>query len=246
VSARALLDVAEVVLLDVDGVLCLGDEPIAGAAEAIAALRARARLLVATTNDSRRGRAAQERRLARAGLFDAPVVTAVDALATTLLAGGHDRAAACGTEMFADELERLGVRVDAARATAVAVGAGASPRSIADGRELLARGIPAFATNEDAVVPTPDGPEPDTGAVVAALGCVPTYCGKPHEPMTRCVRPLLGGVDGPRVVVIGDGVATDLAWARAQGWRAIFVGGDPLVDADAVVPTIGALAAATR
>ena len=243
-SARGLVERADAVLLDVDGVLCLGDDPIPGAAEAVAWLRACVPLLVATTNDSRRARAAQARRLARAGLTDAPVVTAVDALAATLLAGGHDRVAACGTEMFADELERLGVRVDAPRATAVAIGAGSSPRSIADGRELLARGIPAFAANEDAVVPTPEGPVPDTGAVVAALGCVPTYCGKPHGPMTRCVRPLLGAAS--KVVVIGDGIATDLAWARAQGWRAIFVGGDPLVDADAVVPTIGALAAATR
>lgn len=248
-SARAnageLIARADAVLLDVDGVICLEDEPIAGAAEAVASLRSRVPLLVAVTNDSRRTRVRQHERLARVGLTGARVATAIDALAAELLAQRHYVVAACGTPSLTADLRRLGVDVDPTRATALAIGAAANPSAVADGRAMLARGLPAFAANADLSIPTLEGRVPDTGAVVAALGCLPTFCGKPNEPMSRIVHALIG--DAARVVVIGDGIDTDLAWARAEGWASIYIGegegGD--VDADAVVPSIAALATAT-
>jgi ribonucleotide monophosphatase NagD (HAD superfamily) len=81
------------------------------------------------------------------------------------------------------------------------------------------RGARLVATNDDATYPTPDGPIPGGGALVAAVayatGATPTVAGKPHPPMAALVR-ALGGDEG---TMVGDRPATDGAFAAALGYR---------------------------
>ncbi len=75
------------------------------------------------------------------------------------------------------------------------------------------------ATNDDATYPTPAGPIPGGGSLVAAVayatGVSPAVAGKPHEPMADLVRALVGG-DG---TMVGDRPDTDGRFAVTLGYR---------------------------
>ncbi len=81
------------------------------------------------------------------------------------------------------------------------------------------RGARLVATNDDATYPTPDGPIPGGGALVAAVAraaeVAPVVAGKPHRPMADLVR-ARAGAGG---TVVGDRPATDGALARVLGYR---------------------------
>jgi ribonucleotide monophosphatase NagD (HAD superfamily) len=81
------------------------------------------------------------------------------------------------------------------------------------------RGARLLATNDDATYPTPDGPIPGGGAILASIvtatGVAPVVAGKPHEAMVGLVRARLGGSG----VVVGDRPDTDGRFARALGFE---------------------------
>jgi 4-nitrophenyl phosphatase len=91
-------------------------------------------------------------------------------------------------------------------------------RAIRDGARFV-------ATNRDPLFPSPGGPVPGGGSIVAAIatasGVEPETAGKPHPPMVRAVRRLLGddAADPQRLVVVGDQVSTDGRLAHALGCR---------------------------
>jgi len=232
-DVRELLTAATHVLLDVDGVLCLGDQPLADASDVVAALSAFAPVVV-TTNDSRRGPAAQRARVTAAGVPpDLAIVAAADAVLAQLRAMGVTRITVVGTDGLRDHLDAQGLSVEALHgrrggvsAPTVVVGCVPDPAAIDASAIAGAIGArPWLATNADLVVPTPDGPIPDTGAVLARIGPLvgrpPLVAGKPAASMTAAVSALVGHLGRP--IVVGDGEATDLAWARANGWPSVHV-----------------------
>jgi 4-nitrophenyl phosphatase len=79
-------------------------------------------------------------------------------------------------------------------------------------------GARLLGTNDDATYPTPDGPIPGGGSILAAVatacGMEPTVAGKPYAPMAGLVRLLAG--DGPHIVV-GDRPSTDGQFAVTLG-----------------------------
>jgi 4-nitrophenyl phosphatase len=81
------------------------------------------------------------------------------------------------------------------------------------------RGARLLATNDDRTYPTPDGPVPGGGSILAAVAyaadVTPTVAGKPHAPMANLVRQRLG----PEGVVVGDRVDTDGLFAGVLGYR---------------------------
>jgi len=81
------------------------------------------------------------------------------------------------------------------------------------------RGARLIATNDDATYPTPAGPIPGGGAIVAAVayasGVDPVVAGKPHAPMADLVR-AIGGAEG---TMVGDRPETDGLLAAHLGYR---------------------------
>ena len=79
------------------------------------------------------------------------------------------------------------------------------------------RGARLIATNDDATYPTPDGPIPGGGAILAsvatATGRQPVVAGKPYEPMAAAVRTMLGDRAGADLLMVGDRASTDGAFA---------------------------------
>ncbi len=83
-------------------------------------------------------------------------------------------------------------------------------------------GARLLATNDDATYPTPDGPIPGGGAILAgiatAAGCAPLVAGKPYEPMAALVRSLVSDAI-TNVVMVGDRLDTDGRFAATIGCR---------------------------
>ena len=207
-------------ILDLDGVIWLAGVPIAGSVEAVAALRARGERVCFVTNNSSRRLADQEAKLASFGIpAEGDVLTS--AMAAALLVEPGQTALVCAGPGVDEALENRGVHtIREGDADAVVVGfhldfdygrLRAAHAAVRNGARLL-------ATNDDATYPTPDGPIPGGGAILASIvtatGQEPVVAGKPYAPMATLVRDLCG--DGPHVVV-GDRPSTDGLFATTLG-----------------------------
>jgi len=214
--------------LDLDGVVWRGDAPVAGAAEAVAELRASGERVLFVTNNALPARADVEAKLASHGIDpDDDVVTSSMAAATLVEPG--ERVLLCAGRGARDALTARGAATvdanDAAalegRFDAVVVGLhldfdyarlAAASRAARDGARLI-------ATNDDATYPGEHGLSPGAGSLLAAVttasGVAATVAGKPFAPMVELVR----GLAGPDGVAVGDRADTDGRFARALGYR---------------------------
>lgn len=84
-------------------------------------------------------------------------------------------------------------------------------------------GARLIGTNDDPTYPTPQGPIPGGGSILAAIataaGVQPVVAGKPHLPMGDYVRRVLGLSDLSSAWMVGDRDSTDGAFARAINAR---------------------------
>ncbi|MGH2968830.1 MAG: HAD-IIA family hydrolase, partial [Solirubrobacteraceae bacterium] len=166
------------VLLELDGCLWLGDEPLEGAPEAVAALREAGKAVAFLTNDVRHAPEEFVRKLWRLG-FQAALseVVTVGAAVQYLLSGrGGGAAYVVGSQALVDHVAEAGMRIVnrtefATRADVVVVGGhedfGFEELKIAT--QAVLRGAELIGATRDPTFPMPDGPWPGTGAVLAAI-----------------------------------------------------------------------------
>lgn len=228
------MDVGDVVLLDLDGVVWLAHRPIRGSVEAIAELRRRGVRVLFVTNNSSATDEQQAEALAAIGVpADGDVLTSARAAAQLVLPG--QRVLVCGGPGVVAALERRGAipipntedeAGDAAPVPdAVVVGFHRTfdYESMRRAATAVRRGAMFIATNDDATYPTPDGPIPGGGAIVAAVstasGADPVIAGKPHQAMADLVRATVGAAAAEAAVMVGDRPSTDGAFARRLGCR---------------------------
>jgi HAD superfamily hydrolase (TIGR01450 family) len=207
-------------ILDLDGVVWRGDQPLAGAAAAVGELRARGHRLLFLTNNSSATLADYTAKLAAHGITASAedVVTSAQAAATLVEPG--ERVLVCGGPGVEEALRSRGVTtVREGPAEAVVVGwhrdfdferLTAAFLAVTGGARLI-------GTNDDPTYPTPEGLVPGGGAILAAVatstGVAPTVAGKPHEPMAGLVRARLDG-DASDALMVGDRPSTDGLMAR--------------------------------
>ena len=175
--------------LDLDGVLWRGEMPIAGAAEAVARLRARVERVVFLTNNSGATIAEHLGKLERMGVATGPedLLTSAQAAATMLPPGST--ALACAGAGVREALAGRGVGiVNTGPADAVVVGwhRDFDFTRLARAADAVRAGARLVGTNEDATFPTRDGLLPGAGALLAAVayasGATPEVAGKPTRP----------------------------------------------------------------
>jgi HAD superfamily hydrolase (TIGR01450 family) len=215
----ARLDPA-VVLCDLDGVIWLSHVPIPGSVEAVARLRAAERRVVFVTNNSSVVLADQEAALAAVGIPAAGDVL-TSAMAAAALVEPGERVLVCGGPGISEALGHRGAIAvagdDPAGVDVDAVMVGFHRTFDYERMRIAAtaamRGARLIATNDDATYPTPDGPIPGGGSILAAVatasGRQPVIAGKPYAPMADAVRAMLGGVSAARILVVGDRASTD-------------------------------------
>lgn len=216
------------VVCDLDGVVWLAAQPIPGAAAAVAALRRAGHRVLFVTNNSFATVAEVEAKLAGVGVpAEGDVITSA-VVAGDLVAAG-ERVLVCGGPGIEEAVRRRGAEVvrPAGPAVPVDVVVVGFHRSFDyEVMRVAATAVRAGArlvgTNTDATYPTPEGPIPGGGAILAAVataaGRDPVVAGKPHEPMAAAVRAATGGEVGDAVMV-GDRPETDGAFARTIGCR---------------------------
>lgn len=207
-------------ILDLDGVVWLAGEAIPGSADAVARLRASGERVCFVTNNSSQRVGDLEAKLAAFGIPAEGDVLG-SAMAAALLLQPGQTALVCAGPGVDEALERRGVHaVREGDADAVIVGfhLDFDYGRLRAAHAAVMRGARLIGTNDDATYPTPDGPIPGGGAILAAVttacGVDATVAGKPYAPMAGLVRELAG--DGPHVVV-GDRPSTDGLFAVTLG-----------------------------
>jgi HAD superfamily hydrolase (TIGR01450 family) len=231
-------------VLDLDGVLWLADQPLPGAADAVARLRAAGERVLFCTNNSYAPVAVQEAKLASCGI---PAVGDVvtSAMAAAALVEPGERALVFGGPGVVEALQQRGATVlgrtadgagEATDGPVDVVVAGFHRDVDYEGLRRAAgavrRGARLLATNDDATYPTPDGPIPGGGALAAAVayatGAEMVVAGKPHAPMAEVVHALAASGDGDGGgsahggtvgVMVGDRPETDGLFAGTLGYR---------------------------
>ena len=220
-----------VVVLDLDGVLWLGDQPLGGAADAVARLRAGGVPVRFLTNNSSLTLSAYVAKLADMGVPAGP-----DEILTSAIAGAHllagqltpgARVLVVGEDGILEALRANGLTpVVAGPCDAVIVGICRHfDYALCDRASAAIRAGAVFvATNSDATYPAPHGLVPGAGAIIAAVataaGRDPVVAGKPNPPTVELLRARIAaaGLDPAAGVMVGDRPTTDGGLAAALGW----------------------------
>jgi len=238
-------------LVDLDGVVYRGVEPVSGVAAVLAAREAAGDDVVYVTNNSMWYRADYVTRLEAMGAPVSPdrIITSARAMALYLrdLQPPIRTALVVGGAGLVHEIGDVGIKVvysgDAAdrwaangRDAAAAVGAvdavvvgldlDFTYGRLACAAEAVRAGARFVVTNRDPVYPLEKGLMPGSGAIVAAIetasGCTPISIGKPG-PLLLQVAAGAVGADVAQAVMIGDSVVTDVPAARAVGARSVLM-----------------------
>jgi NagD protein len=215
-------------VFDLDGTVYLGDIPLPGAIDALAALRARENRVVFLSNNPTKTRSQYVAKLTRLGVPAdlSEVVNSSFAMVRWLLREAPgSRVFVVGEQPLKDELEAAGFRlVDTAAETEFVI---ASFDRTFDYRKLqiafdaIRAGARFAATNPDRYCPVPGGGEPDCAAMTAAIeACTNTrvevVVGKPSPLMVEIVGELVG-LPLDRCIMVGDRLGTDIAMGKAAG-----------------------------
>ncbi len=245
------------VVLDLDGVLYLDKEGIPGAGEALSTLSSAGwDLVYATNNSTKTGDLAARHIYERTGFRADPAAAITSAMAAAAeICDEVATAAYVGAPSIESELEAVGVQVveldDNPEAVVVGLDRELSYDTVDRASRAIRAGARFIATNTDATYPTPEGPAPGAGMIVAAIatasGVEPLRCGKPYEPFADLIR---HRVRPGTVVMVGDRPETDIALGRLLGWTTVLVLSGVTLDAsdvpasltpDHVIPTVADL-----
>lgn len=217
------------VLLDIDGVLYVGDEPIAGAIEALAELRRLSPAVRLVTNTTSRSRAEVLEHLRALG-FD---VALEEVLTPAALAVRHCRQSgfrsvellvsdSLRADLAALESGERGEQVDAV--VLGDLGGGFNAEVLNRAFRLLMDGAELVALQHNRYWRRADGLTLDVGAYSAALeyatGREAVVVGKPAEAFFRSAMEDMGV---QAAVMIGDDVEADVGGALAAGLPGVLV-----------------------
>lgn len=229
---ETLLDSYDLAMFDLDGVVYVGGEAIAGVGERLARVRTSGVHLAFVTNNASRTPEQVAEKLTGMGVeaAAADVVTSAQAAASVvkerfgpgsavLLLGGRGLEAA-----LADE----DLRITTEPGEAVAVVSGYGPdvlwKDVMRAATHVRGGLPYVASNTDLTIPTDYGLAPGHGVLVGAIagfaGVEPLVAGKPARPlMDETIR----RVGGERPLMVGDRLDTDIEGAHAVGVDSLLV-----------------------
>jgi len=227
-----LADQFETFLFDLDGTVYLNHIPIPHARDSLIKLRRDGKTVRFLTNDPRPTQAEVIKRLAKMGIeaHQQEVFTSGQATARHLVKNGVRSAYVVGSPGLISEIRQAGVEVvESGQPEAVVVGG--DERTCYDhllkATRFILDGAKFVATNPDGTYPTPEGPIPGAGAIVAAVqattGEAPVaIVGKPHAALFKLA--LEGSnAKGERVAMVGDNPSTDILGARRAGITGILV-----------------------
>ena len=227
-------------LVDLDGVVYRGPEPVPGMPELLTRREAMGDIIIYVTNNSRWHRSEYLERLRSMGAPAVPERILTSARATALALARRGRpprlTLVFGGPGLARELEDAGLATlpctwdgleQGPDAVAVGVDFDLTHDRLSIAADALRRGALFAVTNRDPIFPVPGRLMAGAGAMVAALiessGRKPDLVvGKPEPGLLREAA-AVAGVPVEEAVVIGDGLRTDIAAAHRVGACSILV-----------------------
>jgi glycerol-1-phosphatase len=232
-SAQPLATRYDVALLDLDGVVYIGPQPVAGAARALADARAAGMRLAFVTNNASRSPVTVAAHLRELGVpaVESEVVTSAQAAASVVRdrLGPGATVLITGSPALREVVEAAGLRtVSSADDRPDAVVQGFSAKlcyeDLAEATVAVRAGALWVATNVDATLPSPRGLLPGNGSLVGvvatASGHKPVVAGKPELPLhAEGVRRLAAR----NPLVVGDRLDTDIEGANAAATDSLLV-----------------------
>lgn len=207
-------------VLDLDGVIWLGNEPIPGSADAVARLQERGAPVLFVTNMSRLTEAEQEAKLANHG------IDATGAVLTSAMAAGRhvspgDKVVVLGGHGIDEAVEKRGgmvVRSHPADLVIVGIDPDFNYDEMDRAMTAVRGGARLIGTNHDPTYPTSEGLKPGGGSMVAAIAYAsevePVFAGKPKQTAVDLVKDRLGD----RGLMVGDRPDSDGRFATALGY----------------------------
>ena len=225
----------DTVLCDLDGVVWLAHQPIAGSVGAIAQVREAGARVLFVTNNSAATLAEHERALEHVGIpANGDVVSS--AMAVTALIEPGERVLVAAGAGVVEALERAAAVVvantgaalaDPVDAVVVGLHRDFDYDRLTVAAEAARRCGRLIGTNTDTTYPTPSGLLPGGGSILAAIasasGVEPVIAGKPHQPLATLVASMSAGGSGAfdpgRTLMIGDRPETDGRFAARLGCR---------------------------
>lgn len=213
-------------IIDMDGVLYLGDSPMPGLEAFFAFLhRHQIRFQLVTNNSSLTPHMYAEKMASmEVEVEDSDILTSSIATAG-YLAGLHPRGAhvyAIGEEGLMDALQSVGFVLSRIDPVAVVVGfdRDITYAKLREATLLIRAGVPFVATNPDVTLPVPEGQVPGTGTIVAAVAAAsdqePLVIGKPEPLLMEQAMARMGAVQ-ETTAAIGDRPETDILSAQRAG-----------------------------
>lgn len=223
----------DALLLDLDGTVYLGGQPIDHVAPALARAKQQGARSVFVTNNASRPPQEVADALTDMGVIAEPddVLTSPQA-AAVMLTDRHPagtKVLVIGAPWLAESVSLAGlVPVQLATDEPSAVVQGHSPetgwRQLAEACIALRAGADWVACNVDSTLPTDRGLLPGNGSMVAALvaatGLQPRVAGKPARPLLDAAIRL---ADSKKPLVVGDRLDTDIACAVVAGSPSLLV-----------------------
>jgi 4-nitrophenyl phosphatase len=221
-------------LIDMDGVLYRGDEPLPGAAALVAALQAAGHPFLFLTNNAMRTPAQYVSKLAGMGIQVEERHVFTSSLATAAYLRRHypppRRLLVVGGEGIRRAVDEAGyarvTRAEEAELVVVGLDQAVCYNQLAEAALAIAAGRPFIATNPDRTVPSERGNLPGAGALLAfleaATGCQPLVIGKPEPGIFEAALQHLG-VSPAETVMVGDRLETDILGGHRAGLRTLCV-----------------------
>jgi len=211
-----------VVFMDLDGTVYLGEKLITGADLFLDYLKENGIHHYFLSNNSSRSKAAYVKKLSRLGIqTDVDhILLSTDGVIEYLLGQGIKDVYVVGTQSMKDMFQEAGIQVTSSNPVYVVLGYDTelTYEKLRISALFLQNNVPLIATHPDLVCPTPEGPVPDVGAMLAlfdkATGVKPERIfGKPNPEMITHVfkRHNVGPEDA---VMIGDRIYTDMELAN--------------------------------
>lgn len=230
----ALADRFDGLLIDLDGVVWIGREPVPGSVEALRALQEAGKRIVFVTNNPGRLPEAYVERLRGLGVGVGPERIVTAGIAVARLAGEAAGAGGSAFVIGAEPLKQMvaatgtrlleGEKAEAADVVVVSGHKGFDYGELRTAKFALDHGAGLFATSHDPTMPFPGGELPGTGAVLAAVevasGREATIAGKPERHLFEMAKEVAG--EG-RLAMVGDRISSDIDGGRAAGLETVLV-----------------------
>ena len=236
----------DVYVFDLDGTVYIEDNPINGVSDVINLLRRQGKDVFFLSNNSSKSKQSYIDRLRSMDVnaTDAEVILSTDSVIEYLNQRDIDVTYVVGTAEMRFELSNAGIDPVAENPTHVVVGFDRelTYEKLREASRHLTNGAGFIAAHPDRFCPTPEGPIPDCGSIVALLetatGRSPDrVLGKPDPIMLEPIYKR-ANCSPENTVMIGDRLETDIQMANAEGITSVCVLSGDATEDDIATTTI--------